>query len=91
MDLLAHCPYCGGDGRGEPLPDDSGYAPCLTCDGTGKIEVVPSTTHQGAVEAVREHCDTVMPRDGSTVDMSTIAASCERLWEAVVRPSQRGQ
>jgi hypothetical protein len=24
----------------------------------------------------------VMPRDGSTVDMATIAASCERLWEA---------
>jgi hypothetical protein len=33
------------------------------------------------IEAIREHCDTVMPRDGSKVSMSEIAASCEALWQ----------
>ena len=42
-----------------------------------------------AAEAVGEACDTNMPRDGSTVDMATIAAACERLWERVVGPSAR--
>lgn len=43
----------------------------------------PDSDHQGAVEAIEEHVDTVMPRDGSTVDMSTVASSCEQLWKAV--------
>ena len=37
----------------------------------------------GAVGAIEKACDTIMPRDGSTVDGATIAAACEELWLAV--------
>lgn len=31
-------------------------------------------------EAIREHVDTVMPRDGSLISHAAIASACERLW-----------
>ena len=45
------------------------------------VDLLPD--YAGAVGAIEKACDTIMPRDGSTVDGATIAAACEELWLAV--------
>lgn len=48
-----------------------------------RVDVVEASEADRLREAIREHVDTVMPRDGTLVDMADVAIACERLWAAL--------
>lgn len=82
------CANCGADWGDPPASGVRQCGNCTSRNGGERIEVVRASIAKGAVDAVREAVDTIMPRDGSKVDGATIAAACERLWEAVVAPAR---
>jgi hypothetical protein len=78
--ILHRCPECGWITVGGSL---HGCVSCLTRREPEPFKVVSAEVYQKVVETIEAHIDTVMPRDGSTVDMMTITNSCVDLWKVI--------